>query len=210
MSPFERGPAAVPQPGLAVNPNSAQAPSRSGLQQRETPRRTRRQGGSVLTCGLLLEPHRSPLTRLPRVPSPGPTRCVPPHHVGQTYAVPGATRSPFLQYRPRFSPDEPRADALIGSARQVGPTRYSALALLASCCHSAHRVSPASLNCRACQALKVQRFPSKTVPTRYMAPSRSRSNRRIRSPAISGIAVSARRDSQARDLPGSILHHATE
>ena len=46
-------------------------------------------------------------------------------------------RSPFLPYRPRFSLDEPRADALIGSARQVGPTQ--------SCCAGPvdHRVDSA-------------------------------------------------------------------
>ena len=41
--------------------------------------------------------------------TPEPQQRVPPRCVGQTKPDRVPPRSPFLQYRPRFSPDEPRA-----------------------------------------------------------------------------------------------------
>ena len=118
--------------------------------------------------------------------------------------------SPFLRYRPRLSTDGPRADALIGSTHQTGPTQ---------CCCAGPTcfVSPLSSPSLP-RFLALPRLPSAQgsavpkldSPYSIRAPSRSRSNRRIRSPAIPGMVVSARRDSKARDLPGPILHRATD
>ena len=118
-------------------------------------------------------------------------------------------RSPFLPYRPRLSPDEPRADAPIGSARQVGPTQ---------CCCAGPTcfVSPLSSPSLP-RFLALPRLPSaqgSAVPKldslySIQAPSRSRSNRRIRLPTTPRIAVSAG-EIPKPGLPGSILHRATD
>ena len=142
--------------------------------------------------------------------TPEPLQRVPPRCRGTTCRTRSHPGRLSFDTAPGFRlMDHARMRSSVQPIRSA-PRSAAALALHASCHHSAHRVSPASLHCRACQAPKVQRFPSNAFPTRHVSPSRSRSNRRLRSPAIPRIAVSAQRDSKARDLPGPILHRATD
>ena len=170
----------------------------------------RRGGSGCSSCRPCGSADRSSLARLPRVPPPSPNSAchraawVKPSRIG--CHPDRRSFSTALGFRLTNHARE----AHIGSARQVGPTQ---------CCCAGPTcfVSPLSSPSLP-RFLVLPRLPSAQgsavpkldSPYLIQAPSRSRSNRRIRSPSIPWMLVSARRDSKARDLPGSIVHRASD
>ena len=143
---------------------------------------------------------------LPGVPAPSAMQRVPPRSLVQ-HLTPDREppRSPLLQYRSRFSPRR----TFIGSARRVGPTlaRWPYLLRVAT------QLTESPPRPRASCVPAHSRFRDSQVRQSLLAYQRRRAPDRTVAyapPQSLGLRMSARRDSIARDLPGSILRHATD